>query len=92
MQIIIYLTIAEGGRNLGINPVTDDQDHIATGEKWDEWLEELEQEMRFFGINSDAAGKNDAMLIYSGVYIIRRLEKSLQDLCDGDLYNKLKGK
>ena len=40
--------MAEGGRNLRINPFTVDEDHIAMGEKWDEWLEELEREMRFF--------------------------------------------
>ena len=55
--------MAEGGRNLRINQFTVDEDHIATGEKWDEWLEELEREMRFFRI-SDAADKKDAMLIY----------------------------
>ena len=58
--------MAEGGRNLRINPFTVDEDHIATGEKWDEWLEELEREMIFFRI-SDAADKKDAMLIYGGV-------------------------
>ena len=90
LQITIFLTMAKGGRNLRINPFNVDEDHIATGEKWDEWLEELEREMRFFRI-SDAADRKDAMLIYGGVDI-RRLEKSLQDLGDGDLYTKLKGK
>lgn len=51
-----------------INPFTADEDHLATGEKWDEWLDELEHEMRFFCI-SDAADKKDAMLIYGGVEI-----------------------
>ena len=37
--------MAEGGRNLRIKPFTVDEDHIAKGEKWDDWLEELE---RFF--------------------------------------------
>ena len=60
--------MAEGGRNLRINPFTVDEDHIATGEKWDEWLEELEREMRFFRI-SDATDKKDAMLIYGGAEI-----------------------
>ena len=69
--------MAEGGRNLRINPFTVDEDHIATGEKWDEWLDELEREMIFFRI-SDAADKKDAILIYGGVEI-RRLDKSLQD-------------
>ena len=54
--------MAEGGRNLKIDPFTVDEDHIATAEKWDEWLDELEREMRFVRI-SDAADKKDAMLI-----------------------------
>ena len=43
-----------------------DEDHIATGggEKWDEWLDELEREMRFFRI-SEAKDKKVAILIYS---------------------------
>ena len=64
--------MAEGGRNLRIKPFTVDEDHIATGEKWDDWLEELEREMRFFRI-CDAADKKDAMLFYGGAEI-RRLE------------------
>ena len=83
--------MAEGGRNLKINPFTVDEDHLATGEKWDEWLDELEREMRFFRINH-AADKKDAMLIYGGVEI-RRLDKSLRDpRGEDDIYSKLKGK
>ena len=40
--------MAEGGKNLRIKPFTVDEHHIATGEKWDDWQEELEREMRFF--------------------------------------------
>ena len=80
----------EGGRNLRIKPFTVDEDHIATGEKLDDWLEELEREMRFFRI-SDAADKKDAMLIYGGTEI-RRLEKCLQDPEEGDVYAKLQSK
>ena len=82
--------MAEGGRNPTIKPFTVDEDHIATGEKWDEWLDELEREMRFFRI-SDAGDMKDAMLIYGGVEI-RRLEKSLQDPKEGDAFVKLRGK
>ena len=80
----------KGGRNLRINPFTVDEDHIAIGEKWDEWLDELEREMRFFRIK-DPEDKKDAMLIYGGAEI-SKLEKSLQDPTDGDVYAKLKGK
>ena len=82
--------MAEGGRNLRIKPFTVEEDHIAMGEKWEEWLDELERELRFFRI-SDAEDKKDAMLIYGGVEV-RRLDKSLQDPSEGDLYAKLKGK
>ena len=58
--------MAEGGRNLTIKLYTVDEDHIATGEKFDELLDELEPEMRFFRI-SDAGDIKDAMLIYGGV-------------------------
>lgn len=60
-----------------INPFTVAENHIATGEKWDEWLEKLEREMRYFRF-IDAADNKDAMLIYGGVEI-RRSDKSLQD-------------
>ena len=66
------------------------QDHIAMREKWDDWLKELEPEMRFFLI-SDAADKKDAMLIYRGAEI-RRLEKRLQDSEDGDVYAQFQSK
>ena len=46
--------------------------------------------MRFFRI-SDAEDKKDAMLIYCAVEIWR-LEKSLQDPKEGDIYVKLRGK
>lgn len=82
--------MAEGGRNLKINPFTVEEDHLATGEKWDDWLDELEREMRFFRI-SDPEDKKDAMLIYGGGEI-RRLAKSLQDPEEGDVYKKLKDK
>ena len=48
------------------------------------------ERMRFFRI-SEPEDKKDAMLIYGGAEI-RRLEKSLQDPIEGDIYSKLKGK
>ena len=82
--------MAEGGRNLKINPFTVEDDHIATGDKWEEWLEELEWEMRFFRI-SEAGDKKDAVLIYEGTEI-RKLNESLQDPMEGDVYSKLNEK
>ena len=82
--------MAEKGRNFKINPFTVENDQIAMGEKWEEWLEELEREMRFFRI-SEAGDKKDDMLIYGGTEI-RRLDKSQEDPMQGDVYSKLKEK
>ena len=76
--------MAEGGRNLRINPFTvDEADHIAMVGKngMNGWRS-------FFRI-SDATDKKDAMLIYGGVEIMR-LDKILQDAREGDVYIKLK--
>ena len=82
--------MAEGGRNLTIKPFTLDENHIEMEETWEEWLDELEQVMKFFRI-SDAEDKKDAMLIYCGVEILQ-LEKSLQIQKEGAIYVKLRGK
>lgn len=65
--------MAKGERNLRINPFAVDEDYIAA----DEWLDELEREMRFFSISGNAAGKKDAICIYGGVKI-RRVVNSLR--------------
>ena len=78
-------------RNLKIQPFTPKDDQITTGEVWDEWLEEIERELRYFKI-SDPADKKDASIIY-GSKEITRLEKSLPDpLEDLNTYDKLKTK
>ena len=82
--------MAEGGRNLTIKPFTLDENHIEMEETWEEWLDELEQVMKFFRI-SDAEDKKDAMLIYCGVEILQ-LEKSLQIQKEGAIYVKLREK
>ena len=82
--------MAEGGRNLKIIPFVVGEDHMTTGEQWDEWIEELELELRFLEI-TDPSKKKDALMLYGGREV-RKLEKSLQDPGTGDKYDKLKSK
>ena len=82
--------MANGDRNLRINQVTVDDDYLATGEKWEEWLEELERELRFFRIRTPEDNR-DAVLIFGGKEI-RRLNKCLQDPNGDDIYTRLKSK
>ena len=60
----------------------------AVGKAWQEWLEGIEKEFRFFKI-SEAVDKRDAMII-SGGNEITHLEKSLPDPETGDVYTKLR--
>ena len=62
----------------------------AVEKAWQEWLEGIEREFRFFKI-SEAADKKDAMIIYGGNEIVR-LEKSLPDPETSDVYTKLRMK
>ena len=62
-------------RNLKTQPFAPKDDQISTGKAWDEWLEEIEQELRYFKI-TEPADKKDALIIYGGKEIAR-LEKSL---------------
>ena len=66
-------------------------DQLTTGKIWDEWLEEIEREFRFFRI-TEPVDKKDALLIYGGK-VISRLEKNLPNPM-GELneYEKLKRK
>ena len=75
-------------RNLSTQPfvIPDETNAVA----WQEWLEGIEREFRFFKI-SEAVDKKDAMIIYGGSEIAR-LEKSLPDLEMGDVYTKLRTK
>ena len=57
------------------------------GKAWQEWLEGIEREFRFFKI-SEATDMKDAMIIY-GENEIARLKKSFPDPETGDVYTKL---
>ena len=85
------VTIITESRNLKAQPFIPGDDQLTTGKIWDEWLEEIEREFRFFRI-TDPVDKKDALLIYGGK-VISRLEKSLPDPMDElNEYEKLKRK
>ena len=78
-------------RNLRTKPFTPEDDQITTGKAWDDWLEGIEREFRYFKI-SDPTDKKDALIIYGGKEIAR-LEKSLPNpATEIDEYEKLKTK
>ena len=77
-------------RNLRTQPFIIPDEMNAVGKAWQEWLEGIEREFRFFKI-SEAVDKKDAMIIYGGNGIAR-LEKSLPDPETGDVYTKLRTK
>jgi len=77
-------------RNLRALPFVSAEDPIATGHMWEEWLESIEREFRFFKIESDQ-DKKDAIIIYGGKELAR-LEKSLPDPANGNMYEKIKEK
>ena len=62
-------------RNLRAQPFTGNPAIEDTAEKWSEWLNSLEREMRFLRIK-EAVDMKDCMMIYGGKEIVR-LEKSL---------------
>ncbi|XP_028407514.1 uncharacterized protein LOC114530123 [Dendronephthya gigantea] len=78
-------------RNLKIRPFAPGDDQITTGKAWDDWLEEIEQELRYFKI-SNPIDKKDAPIIYGGKEIAR-LEKSLPNPAgELDEFDKLRTK
>ena len=78
-------------RNLRTKPFTPEDDQITTGKAWDDWLEGIEREFRYFNI-SDPTDKKDALIIYGGKEIAR-LEKSRPNPATQlDEYEKLKTK
>ena len=50
-------------RNLRTQPFAIPDEMNAVGKAWQEWLEGIEREFRFFKI-SEVVGKKDAMIIY----------------------------
>ena len=67
------ITVVTENRNLRAGHFIPDGDQLSTGKQWEEWLESIEREFRFFRIN-DPRDKKDALIIYGGKEIAR-LEK-----------------
>ena len=76
------VTVMTETRNLRALPFRPSEDQLSTGKAWEEWLEDIEREFRYFRISSPADRK-DAMIIYGGKEIAR-LEKSLSEPDDLD--------
>ena len=83
------IKIITKSRNLKAQPFILSDDQLTTGKVWNEWLEEIKREFRFFRI-TDPVDEKDALLIY-GRKETSRLEKSLPNPT-GELneYEKLK--
>ena len=64
-------------RNLPASAFTVTDDQLSKGKEWEDWLEEIEREVRYFKIINPTDGK-DALIIYGGKEIAR-LAKSLLD-------------
>ena len=69
-------------RNLRALPVLPSEDQLSAGKAWEEWLDDIEREFRYFRI-SNPIDRKDALIIYGGKEIAR-LEKSLSDPADPD--------
>ena len=77
-------------RNLKSTPFIIPEDNNIIGGEWEDWLDGIEREFRYFKI-TEPADKTDALIIYGGKEI-SRLAKSLPDPNDGNSYEKLKTK
>ena len=86
------VTVITECRNLKAQPFMSSEDQISTGKAWEEWLEGIEREFRYFNI-SDPMSQKDAMIIFGGRELAR-LEKSLPDPTGPGLnvYTKLRTK
>ena len=88
------VTIITESRNLRTLPFIPPEHQLSVGKAWEDWLEEIEREFRYFKITS-AQDKKNATIIYGGQEIAR-LARSLPDPEDpnGELdeYNKLQKK
>ena len=88
------VTVVTETRNLRTLPFRPSEDQLSTSKAWEDWLEGIEREFRYFRITS-AMDQKDALIIYGGQEIAR-LEKSLPDSEDSnsqlDVYQKLRKK
>ncbi len=86
----VNVTVVTETRKLKTPPFIIPEDAIAIGGAWDEWLEGIEREFRYFKI-TEAADKKDSLIIY-GRREIAPLEKNLPDGAEGNAYKKLTDK
>ncbi|CAC5421054.1 unnamed protein product [Mytilus coruscus] len=84
------ITIVTETRNLRSQPFIASDDQISTGKQWEEWLESIEREFRYFRI-TEPEDKKNALIIYGGKDIAR-LERSLRNEEGEDEYKILKNK
>ena len=79
-------------RNLRALPFRITEDQLSTGKEWEDWLEAIEREFRYFKM-INPTDKKDALTIYGGKEIAR-LEKSLPEPTEESLneYEKLRKK
>ena len=83
--------IATETRNLRALPFRPTGDQLTIDKAWEEWLDDIEREFRYFRIGNPADRK-DAMIIYGGKEFAR-LEKILPDPVDAsNEYEKLRKK
>ncbi len=75
-------------RNLRSSPFIAPEEPCATGNAWEEWLEAIEREFRYFKI-TDPIDKKDALIIYGGKEVAK-LEKTLPNPETGNPYEKLR--
>ena len=71
------ITVVTETRNLRTLPFVQNEDLLSTGKQWEEWIEGIEREFRYFRI-TELIDKKDALLIYGGKEIVR-LNKSLKN-------------
>ena len=71
------VTIISESRNLRALPFRVTEDQLSTDKEWEDWLEVIEREFRYFKI-SNPVDKKATLIIYGGKEIAH-LEKSLPD-------------
>ena len=84
------ITVVTETRNLRSQQFVPSDDQLSTGKQWEEWIESIEREFRYFRI-TEPVDKKDALIIYGGKEIAR-LERSLQNEEGDDDYVILKNK
>jgi hypothetical protein len=57
------ITVVTETRNLRTLPFVQNEDLLSTGKQWEEWIEGIEREFRYFRI-TEPVDKKDALLIY----------------------------